>query len=109
MSGASGPPVSAAAALFRRLGYTVREEGREFEARRKWRTVAVTVLDDEASPPALADGGDRDDGPALRCYVTAREGAERLRERLDALDPTGDWAVVGVGDGGHDHEVVRAP
>jgi hypothetical protein len=107
MSGASGPPVSAAAALFRRLGYTVHEEGREFEARRKWRTVSVTVLDGGESSPAPVDRSRRDDGPALRCYVTAREGAERLRERLDALEPTDDWAVVGVGD--DDHEVVRAP
>jgi hypothetical protein len=101
-------PVAEAATVFRRLGYAVSDEGPEFRARRKWRTVHVTVLDGDeatASSPRLADGG-RTDGPTLRCYVTWLEHAGRLCERLDATAGD-DWAVVGVTDDG-EHEVVRA-
>lgn len=110
MSGASGPPVSAAAELFRGLGYTVSESGCEFEARRKWRTVKVTVLGGEPTPPtpALADGGQSTDGPDLRCYVTSRPAADGLYNRLSAVDPACDWAVVAMEDP-HDYEVLRAP
>ncbi len=104
MSGASGPPVAEAAALFRRLGYTVTDEGREFVARRKWRTVAVRVLGAEEP---VTDGGRSDDAPDLRCYVTSRGAAAALDSRLAAFDPDPEWAVVGLDDDGH--EVVRAP
>lgn len=107
MSGASGPPVAEAAALFRRLGYTVTDEGREFVAHQKWRTVAVRVLGAEESvTPAVADGGRSDDAPDLRCYVTS-QGAAALGRRIAAFDPDPEWAVVGLDDDGHD--VVRAP
>ena len=58
------PPVEEAARLFRRLGYTVDDGGREFDARRKWRTVRVTVLapDEAEGASALADGGCPCDG-----------------------------------------------
>lgn len=110
MSPANVRPVAEAAAAFRRLGYTVSDEGPEFRAHRKWRTVRVTVLDgDEATgtPPTLADGGRSDGGQSddadLCCYVTWRDHAAGLSERLDALAPDGDWVVVGVtGDGGHE-------
>jgi len=101
----SGPPVAAAAALFRRLGYTVTDEGREFVARRKWRTVAVRVLGaEEAVSTAVADGGR---SPDLRCYVADRGAAAAVEDRVAAADPDPEWAVVGLD--GDDHEVVRAP
>ena len=111
MSGPSGRPVDAAAALFRRLGYTVESEGPEFVARRKWRTVEVTVLDAEESAArthALADGGPPTEGPDLRCYVAPRAVADRVHDRLSALDPACDWAVVGLDDP-DGYEVVSAP
>jgi hypothetical protein len=110
MSGASGPPVSAAAELFRGLGYTVPEAAPEFEARRTWRTVEVTVLGDEETPPtpALADGGQSTDEPGLRCYVAPRAAADGLHDRLASLDPACDWAVVAM-DGPDDYDVLTAP
>ena len=102
--------MSAATELFRGLGYTVSEAGREFEARRKWRTVEVTVLDGEptAPTPAFADGGGSADGPALRCYVTSRTAASSLYDRLASLDLGCDWAVVGI-DGPDEYDVLTAP
>lgn len=102
--------MSAAAELFRGLGYTVPEPGHEFEARRKWRTVEVTVLGDEPmSPtPALADGGRSADEPGLRCYVTPRTAADGLYDRIASIDPACDWAVVAM-DGPDDYEVLSAP
>ena len=102
--------MSAAADLFRGLGYTVPEPGREFEARRKWRTVEVTVLGDEPTPPTpvLADGGRSADGSGLRCYVTPRTAATGLHDRLASIDPDCDWAVVAM-DGPDDYEVLSAP
>ena len=102
--------MSAAAELFRGLDYTVPEPGREFEARRKWRTVEVTVLGDEPTPPTptLADGGRSTDGPDLRCYVTPRSAARDLYDRLAAVDPACDWAVVALDDP-NDYEVLCAP
>jgi hypothetical protein len=110
MSGASGPPVSAATELFRGLGYTVSESGREFVARRKWRTVEVTVLDDATKPPApaLADGGRSTDETALRCYVTSRTAASDLYDRLASLGLACDWAVVGMDDP-DTYDVLTAP
>jgi hypothetical protein len=111
MSGPSGRPVAAAAALFRRLGYTVESEAPKFVARRKWRAVEVTVLGTEesaAATHALADGGPSSEGPDLRCYVAPRAAAGRVHDRLAGLDPACDWAVVGL-DGPDDYEVVSAP
>jgi hypothetical protein len=110
MSGASGPPVSAATELFRGLGYTVPEAGREFEARRKWRTVEVSVHDGDPTipTPAFADGGQSADGPVLRCYVTSRPAASDLYDRLRSLDFDCDWAVVGM-DGPDEYDVLTAP
>ncbi|MFB6167656.1 MAG: hypothetical protein ABEJ43_02290 [Haloferacaceae archaeon] len=110
MSRASGPPVSAAAALFRGLGYTVPEASPEFEAHRKWRTVEVTVLGDDPTPPtpALADGGRSTEDPGLHCYVAPRAAADSLCDRLESLDPACDWAVVAI-DGPDDYDVLTAP
>ena len=44
MAPASIPPTTEARDVFRELGYTVSEDGREFVAERKWRRVLVTVL-----------------------------------------------------------------
>lgn len=92
------PPVEEAARLFRRLGYTVDDGGREFDARRKWRTVRVTVLapDEAEGASALADGGCPCDGAELRCYVTRRGHTDELEARLEALDPDCEWAILGV-------------
>lgn len=90
------PPVDRATKLFRRLGYTVSGDGPEFRARRKWRTVHVTVLDaDEASSPRLPDGGRTDDA-AFRCFVTRKDDAAGVRDRLATRDPDYEWAVLGV-------------
>lgn len=97
MASVDMPPVDRATDLFRRLGYDVSGEGTAFRARRKWRTVHVTVLDaEEASSarPALTDGGRRD--APLRCFVTWKGYAEAIRDRLAGRDPDYEWAVVGV-------------
>ena len=102
--------MSAATELFRGLGYTVPEPGPEFEARRKWRTVEVSVLGDTTEPPtpALADGGRSADETALRCYVTSRTAASDLYDRLASLDLACDWAVVGI-EGPDAYDVLTAP
>ena len=71
--------------LFRGLGYTVPEADREFEARRKWRIVKMTVHGgDPTNPtPAFADGGQSAGGPMLRFY-------RRNRPSASGLDPEGE-------------------
>jgi hypothetical protein len=101
------PPVEEARSVFRRLGYTVDGDGAELRAERKWRTVYVTALDADAatSPRELrADGGRTD--YRLRCFVTWKEAAGDLRDRLTRLDPGYEWAIIGVDSGGDDYEVV---
>lgn len=101
------PPVEPAVDLFRRLGYEVSGDGTEFRARRKWRTVHVTVLDaDEASSarPVLADGG-RPGDVSLRCFVTWKGYAESVHDCLTGCDPDYEWAVVGV-ESPTDYEVL---
>lgn len=100
------PPVEPATELFRRLGYAVSGEGTEFRARRKWRTVHVTVLDAEgASAPYRALANDEPPADAsLRCLVTWQGEADAVCDRLAERDPDCEWAVVGV-DGEGDYEV----
>ncbi|MFB6303641.1 MAG: hypothetical protein ABEH47_00620 [Haloferacaceae archaeon] len=98
MAPVSMPPVDRATELFRRLGYTVSGEGTEFRARRKWRTVHVTVLDAEeasSTPRLVSDGGHPDDAP-FRCYVTWKGYADEIRDRLAGRDIDYEWAVLGV-------------
>jgi len=106
MAPASIPPTTEARDVFRELGYTVSEDGREFVAERKWRRVLVTVLclDDDDLDPYLADGGDT---PRLRCFVTWRENAGDLRDRLVSKKPPYDWAVIGIEDDGTDFAVME--
>ncbi|WP_299331901.1 DUF7116 family protein [Haloplanus sp.] len=97
------PPIEEARDIFRRLGYSVKDDGGELRAERKWRTVHVTALDaDEASSPRTlrADGGRAE--YRLRCFVTWMTAAGDLRDRLSRLDPAYEWAVIGVEDDGYE-------
>jgi hypothetical protein len=104
------PPVEEARAVFRRLGYAVTGDGTALRAERKWRTVEVHVVSGEEATggrrPALGDGGP--DASDLRCFVTWRDEAPALSERLDSRDPGYQWAVVGVDRDGS-YEVLRSP
>lgn len=106
MAPVSMPPTTEARDVFRELGYSVREDGTEFVAERKWRRVLVTPIraEDATDPePYLADGGET---PRLRCFVTWKRSANELREHLLGLKPPFDWAVIGVGDDG-DFDVMQ--
>ncbi len=106
MATASIPPTTEARDVFRELGYTVSEGGREFVAERKWRRVLVTVLcmENDDVDPYLADGGD---APRLRCFVTWRERAGDLRDQLVSTKPPYDWAVIGIDADGEDFTVME--
>jgi len=106
MATASIPPTTEARDVFRELGYTVSEGGREFVAERKWRRVLVTVLclETDDIEPYLADGGD---APRLRCFVTWRERAGDLRDSLVSRKPPYDWAVIGIEADGEDFAVME--
>ncbi len=106
MATASIPPTTEARDVFRELGYTVSEGGREFVAERKWRRVLVTVLclETDDIEPYLADGGDT---PRLRCFVTWRERAGDLRDSLISQKPPYDWAVIGIEADGKDFAVME--
>ena len=99
----SMPPSEDARAIFRRLGYSVSGDGPEFVAERKWRTVCVTAVsdgDDLHSRRALADGGDPTPEYRFRCFVAPKSATGNVRTRLDRVDPTYEWAVIGVDDAG---------
>jgi len=106
MATASIPPTAEARDVFRELGYTVSEGGQEFVAERKWRRVLVTVLclDDDDLDPYLVDGSDT---PRLRCFVTWRDRAGDLRDRLTATKPPYDWAVIGIEADGEEFAVME--
>ncbi|VTT86520.1 hypothetical protein DM2_2558 [Halorubrum sp. DM2] len=106
MATASIPPTTEARDVFRELGYTVSEGGREFVAERKWRRVLVTVLclDDDDLDPYLADGGET---PRLRCFVTWRDRAADLQDRLVSAKPPYDWAVIGIDHDGEGFAVME--
>ena len=106
MATASIPPTTEARDVFRDLGYTVSEDGREFVAERKWRRVLVTVLcleSDDIDSYLAADG----DTPRLRCFVTWHERAGDLRDRLVSQKPPYDWAVIGITADGEDFAVME--
>ena len=102
----SMPPSEDARAIFRRLGYSVSGDGPEFVAERKWRTVRVTAVsngEDLHSRRALADGGEPSADYRFRCFVAPESATGDVRNRLRSVDPTYEWAVIGVdGDGGYD-------
>ena len=99
----SMPPLEDARAIFRRLGYSVSGDGPEFVAERKWRTVRVTAVsdgDDLHSRRALADGGEPTPEYRFRCFVAPKSATGDVRTRLERVDPTYEWAVIGVDDAG---------
>jgi len=103
----SMPPSEDARAIFRRLGYSVSGDGPEFVAERKWRTVRVTAVsdgEDLRGRRALADGGEPSVEYRLRCFVAPKSATGDVRTRLRSVDPTYEWAVIGVDDGG-DYDV----
>ena len=98
MGTVSTAPVEEARSIFSDLGYTITGDGPEFSAQRKWRSVTVRAVADPDEQPTSDD---------LCCFVTWRECASDLRQRLQRLDLDYDWAVIGVDD--DDYEVVHAP
>ncbi|WP_396612181.1 hypothetical protein ACH9L7_02530 [Haloferax sp. S1W] len=110
MAQASMPPVQEARSIFGNLGYTVKGDGPDMLAERKWRTVQVTAMGSrEASEcqPVLTDGGEEAQY-RLRCFVTWSDHAEALRQRLRGVDLPYEWAIIGVSNkGGDDYQVVH--
>ncbi len=86
MGAVSTSLVKEARRIFSDLGYDVTEDGDELRAERKWRTVHVTTDD----PEAAATHGN------LRCFVARAGRAADVRERLLAVEPDYDWAVISV-------------
>lgn len=85
-----------AESIFTDLGYEVATDGTELRAKRKWRVVDVTPLDEPEDPPT--SGG-------LRCFVTWSDRIEALEERLTAADLDYEWAIIGVDE--EDYVVSR--
>ena len=86
MGAVSTSLVEEARTIFTDLGYDVTEEGEELRAERKWRTVHVTTAD----PEDAATHG------RLRCFVAREDRADEVQDRLLALEPDYDWAVISV-------------
>jgi len=84
-----------ARSIFTDLGYEVTEAGEELRAERKWRTVHVTTAD----PADAATHG------SLRCFVAREDDANDVQDRLRALEPDYDWAVISVD--GDDYRVLH--
>lgn len=87
----------AAEAIFTDLGYDVDPTEEELLARRKWRVVHVTPIQEFDSVPS---------GGGYRCFVTWHDQVGALERRLQRADPACDWAVVGVDE---EDYVVRRP
>lgn len=87
-----------AESIFTDLGYEVAVNGSELRAKRKWRVVDVTPMDEPDEPPT--SGG-------LRCFVTWSDRIEALERRLNDADPDYDWAIIGVED--EDYVVSHCP
>jgi hypothetical protein len=87
-----------AESIFTDLGYDVATDGSGLRAKRKWRTVDVTPMDEPEDPPA--SGG-------LRCFVTWSDRVDALERRLDDAQPEYEWAIIGVSD--EDYVVSRCP
>lgn len=88
MGAVSTSLIDEARTIFTDLGYDVTEQGEELRAERKWRTVHVTT----AEPENANTYGQ------LRCFVARAEKATDVRERLLAVEPDYDWAVISVAD-----------
>lgn len=97
-----------ARSIFDHLGYDIDGHGPEFRAERDWKSVRVSAVSDVPEPPETGE---------LRCFVTYREVAHDLKDRLLDDKPPYDWAIIAVGDptaatdGGYDvihpEDVVR--
>jgi hypothetical protein len=85
-----------AESIFTDLGYEVATDGSELRAKRKWRVVDVTPMDEPEDPPA--SGG-------LRCFVTWSDRVDALEQKLTDADPDYEWAIIGVSD--EDYVVSR--
>ncbi|WP_181692558.1 hypothetical protein [Natronomonas sp. LN261] len=90
MGAVSTSLVEEARTVFRDLGYELTAEGDELRAERKWRTVYVTTADPE----------DANTHGRLRCFVARAERAPTVRDRLLAIEPDYDWAVVSIDEEG---------
>lgn len=86
MGAVSTSLVEEARTVFRDLGYELTAENGELRAERKWRTVYVTTDD-----PKEANTHGR-----LRCFVARADRAPEVRDRLLAIEPDYDWAVISV-------------
>lgn len=95
MGAVSTSLIDEARTIFSDLGYEISEAGDELRAERKWRVVHVTTAD----PEDAATHG------RLRCFVARAEEAPDVRERLLALAPDYDWAVISVAE--NDYEVLH--
>jgi hypothetical protein len=95
MGAVSTSLIEEARKIFTDLGYDVTGEGEELRAERKWRTVHVTAK----APEEAANHG------RLRCFVTRSERAEVVRERLLAVEPDYDWAVISIDE--EDYRVLH--
>lgn len=83
-----------ARSIFDDIGYTVSRTEDGLRAAHKWREVGVTVLEDDLTLPT---------GGEMHCFVTEASRAPDVGARLERLDVTYDWAVIGVReDGGYD-------
>lgn len=87
-----------AESIFTDLGYDVDTDGPDLRARRKWRVVDVTPMDEPREPPASG---------RLRCFVTWSTHVDALEGRLADADPDYDWAIIGVTD--EDYVVSHRP
>ncbi|MFO7926088.1 MAG: DUF7116 family protein [Halobacteriota archaeon] len=96
MGAVSTSLVEEARTVFRDLGYELTAEGGELRAERKWRTVYVTTAD-----PEEANTHGR-----LRCFVTHAERASDVCDRLLAIEPDYDWAVISIDEDG-EYRVVH--
>jgi len=99
MATVNTPPTEEARSIFDELGYSVSGDGTEFRAIRDWKEVHVSAAGDDARTP---------DSGTYRCFVTWAENAPLLERRLRRLNPSYEWAVIGVADDG-EYEVARAP
>jgi hypothetical protein len=87
-----------ARSIFDDIGYTVSRTEDGLRAAHKWREVGVTVLEGDLTLPSSGE---------MHCFVTEASRAPDVRARLERLDVSYDWAVIGVReDGGYD--VLRA-
>jgi hypothetical protein len=99
MGTVSTPPDEQARTIFTDLGYSLAGDGAEFSATRDWKEIRVSAVTDDVE---TGDGG------GYRCFVTWAADAGELEARLRRLDPSYEWAVIGVQEDG-DYEVARAP